>query len=603
MIIGCWVNKMNYKNLLFKIDNICFTVLIIFALICTLKMAEFCLSGGTLNPDISLYSITALKYAGIDYYGIVNPEEIFYTPIISFLTSLLFRMGLVDKAAIIIVSAIFGFLGYIGLYFLLKTRFNSLLSLIGVVIFGSTSVVIFNLSKGMIDIPALSVSIWVLLFAIKSIDDNPKYFLITCPLFFIGFFVKYTMGFVLPVIFVYYLMNRNFIDVVDSIIYDKSLFKKKFMNYISSREFKYILVAIVIGFILAIIISKMLILDYGGSLTFFEQSVNSFNGNKDIIMSNIFNLDKSYYIDNFSDFLFEKQDFGLIFAYLLYVILALGFAVNLLNVIINSKFIESKRKSFKIKHFKKLLIVLLIISAFISFYGFKVLENNMVSNIAFICGVLFLYSLLNKFPCNEKKLSFNLLFLTFFMVNLIFFSLYPHKTFRYALPLLPSFVYAVVWALESIFDFLTNGFKNNETFISKISFDVKYSNLSKIIAIMLVLIFMLSTFSFILPMEFNRSNEIYQEVLYKGFSNDLDDACEYIINTDPDYHSKTFASFFHSSRIIRWNMNVNVTILDSEDSNLNSFDETDYIILYEDLEFDNYHKIKDCRDFHIYYHN
>ncbi len=45
------------------------------------------MSGGKLNPDMALYSITGLKYAGIDYYNIIDPFDVYSTPIISFLTS------------------------------------------------------------------------------------------------------------------------------------------------------------------------------------------------------------------------------------------------------------------------------------------------------------------------------------------------------------------------------------------------------------------------------------------------------------------------------------------------------------------------------------
>lgn len=594
---------MVFNQKILKNDYFYLTIMIIFALICTLKMAEFCLSGGTLNPDISLYSISALKYAGMDYYNITNLDELYHTPIISFLTSLLFRVGLVDKSAIIIVSTVFCFSSYVGFYFLLKRRFNSLLSFIGVIIFGSTSVIIFNLSKGMIDIPALSISIWTIFFAVKAIDDDPKFFLISFPLWVIGFFVKYSTGFTLPVIVVYYLMNKNIVDVFDSILSDRSLFKEKVKGYVFSKEFKYILISCFISLILAIIICKTLILDFGGHLSFFEQSTKTFQGNDKFSQSAIYSLDKSYYLDSFSDFLYEKQNFGVYFANLLYVIFAGGLLINLLNIIINSEFIESKKKSFQTKHLDKILMILDVVLIFVSYYGFKVLENNMVSNISLICVVIISHALLNKYPCNEKKLSFNLLFITYFFVNLVFISLYPHKTLRYALPLLPPFVYAIIWALDSIFYYLSNGFDNNETFVKEINFNIDYSNPAKIISIVLIAIFLLSTFSFILPMEFNRSNNVYQEVLYCGYSNDLDDACDYIINSDPDYHSKTFASFLHSSRIIRWNLNVNVTAIGLHDHNLRHFNETDYLILFEKKRLDNYHKIKHVGDFYIYYRN
>ena len=594
---------MNFIRDLKNYEIACFCVMIIFALVCTMKMAAFSISGGVLNPDTILYSITALKYAGLDYYNITNPNEIFCSPIISFLTSLLFRMDLVDKSAIIIVSSVLCFLGYVGLYFLLKIRFNSLLSLIGVIIFGSTSVVIFNLSKGMIDIPAITIAIWVLYFAIISIDENPKYFLIALPLLIIGIFTKYVIGgFIIPTILLYYCMERNIIDLFDCIISDRELLKKKLMNYLKSREFKYIFIALTISIILAVLICKTLILDYGGTFGFIQQTSSTVNINSKVTLSKIFNPNKSHYFDNFSNILYGKQKFGFVLSNLLYGIISFALIIEIINIFKNFNFVKSQRKPFKTRHLEIFLMIALFIFVGVSFYGFKVMENNLISNISFIFAILIIHGILDKFPLDEKKLTLNLLFLTYFFINLIFFSLFPEKTDRYVLPLIVSFVYLVVWALENIFSFIDNGFDNNETFKNKINKDINYSNLSKIISIVLIAIFIVSTFSFIMPMEFDRSNTVYQEVLYCGFSNDLDDACDYIMQYDSDYHSKSFAAFSHSERTVRWNLNVNVTKLHIDDKELLDFNETDYLILYEDLNFKNYHKIHRCGDFFIYYH-
>lgn len=593
---------MNLKKMSLNNNYLCFTVMIIFSLICTLKMADFCLSGGILNPDISLYSISALKYAGIDYYNVLNPMDLVCTPVISFLTSLIFRLGLVDKSAIIIVTSIFGFFGFVGLYFLLKTRFNSMLSLLGVIIYGSTSVVIFNLSKGLIDIPALTVSIWVIYFVILAINKNPKYFLIVFPLWVIGFFTKYVAGFTLPVICLYYLMNKDFIGLLYDLFYDRNIFKQKLKNYFISSEFKYICFSIVLSIILAIIICKTLILDFGGSLSFFEQSISTFNGNSAPI-TRIYNPDKSFYLDYFTDFLYLNQGYlGLTLANIFYIIFGIGLILNFLNYIKNFNFIQSQKISYKIKNLRAFLVILFLVFSILSFYGFYVLLNNMFSNIFILCAIFTLYLILSGYPIDKYNLRMNLLFLTFFMVNFIFVSIYPQKTFRYALPLLPPFIYAIIWALDSIFNFLTNGFDNEKTFIKNIHVDKSYSRLSNAIAIVLIVVLLFSTFSFMLPMEFNRSNDVYQEVLYCGYATDLEDSCDFIIESDADYHSKTFASFIHSERIIRFNMNVNVTMLDENDPQLSNFNDTDYLILYKDLKLKNYNKIADFEDFHVYYH-
>ena len=586
------------NNIRLKINKeiICWFILILFSLFCTLKMADFCLSGGILNPDVSLYLISGLKYAGMDHFNIANPKDLYYTPIISFLSSLIFRMGFVDKAAIIIITSILCFLSYIGIYLFLKTRFNCLLSLTGVIIYGSTSVVIFNLSKGMIDIPAMSISIWALYFAILAIDKNPKFFLISFPLLVIGFFTKYIAGFILPLILMYYMMNRDFIGNVDNLISDRTLLKSKIRNYLSSDEFKYIVISIIISIILTVIICKTLILDFGGHLSFFQQSVDTFNMQNNNAAS-ILIPDKSYYLDNFHIILFQKQNFALILSNLLYGIVGIAVIIVAIKVILNKKDENQKGNLFKTGHFKMILTALFIALLIGSFIGFKILENNMISNICFLASILILHSIL-KNNMNEKCLSSTLLYFAFFGVYFIFLSLYTIQISRYSLPLVIAFICIVVWSLDTILSSLTHGLNG-----AKCEYKMNYSKLSNVILVILIILFLVTTITFITPMKYERSNDVYQEVLYKGYSNDLVDACSYIKQTDSDYHSKTFAAFPNSSRTIMWYLNVNVTVIQEDDPDLIDYDNSSYLILYENVTMNNYHLMHNCGDFNIYCHN
>ena len=303
-----WDIKMNFKEWnLEKQDKKYLIILFFILLLPTLKMLLYSVYGCISNPDIALYLLSGLKYAGLDYYNVVLSDELINTPIISFLSSLFFRLGYIDKNAIIIVTSVINFLGYFGLFLLLKNRFNSLLSFTGVIIYASLPLIIVNSTRGMIDLSSISISLWALFFAIIAFDKNPKYFLISFPLLVIGFFTKYTVGFTIPIIFLYYFMKRNIVDLFDCLISDKKLFKQRIKNYIKSKEFKYICISLIISVFLVLLISKFLLLDYGCSLTFFERSVNTFNGNDASNLMIDFNIDKSYYFDYFSDIIFESH--------------------------------------------------------------------------------------------------------------------------------------------------------------------------------------------------------------------------------------------------------------------------------------------------------
>lgn len=566
---------------------ICLAVVIIFSFICTAKMALFSMSGCILDPDVALYLLSGLKYAGLDIYNVAYPEDLFYTPVISFLTSLIFRMGYVDKNAIILVTGFLGFMGYIGLYYLLKRRFDSLLSMTGVVIYGSLLLVIFNTAKGMVDIPAVSISIWSLLFAMKAIDEEPKYFLISLPLLAIAFFTKYTAGFTLPLIVLYYFMKRDIVDEFDCVLSNRKTSWQRFKGYLHSKEFKYIILSSIISVILAVAICKALILDYGGSLSFLGQTANTFNGHT--FASGIDYLtDKSYYLDRFTDMMFGSRDISPILACLAYGICALGIIIKIFK---NRSILKSEKRPFKTKHLNRILIASSIIFIAVSLVSFKVMANHMISNICILISLTFIYAILEKTEIDNEILSIDVLFLAYLIINFIFASIYPIKVERYALPFVPPFIYFVILGLEGILE------------------DIDFKGLSnlklnKAIPIVLIVIFMFSTATFLAPIEYERSNDVVYALNYYGYKGDLTDACDFIIKNDSDYHNESFASFNHHARIIRWYLNSNVTAISEHDHNFTDFNnDTTYLIISEDKNLKNYHKIRTFGDFYVYRHN
>ena len=119
--------NLNEWNLTNK-DRIYIIILFVFSLITALKLLEFYMSGGIFNPDTAVYLISAYKYAGMDFNNICDVTELFYTPVLSYLTALLLMLGIDGQFSIYFVSSIFGILGYLGLYLLLRYRFNQILS-------------------------------------------------------------------------------------------------------------------------------------------------------------------------------------------------------------------------------------------------------------------------------------------------------------------------------------------------------------------------------------------------------------------------------------------------------------------------------------------
>ena len=591
-----------------KTDKYHFIILFIFAFLSTLKMTLFCLAGGILNPDISLYLLSALKYAGMDYFNVVNPTDLYFTPVISFLTSLLIRMGLVDHSSIIIVTSIFGFFSYIGLYILLRNRFNPLLSLTGVFIYGSFSLVFFNISKGMIDIPAMSISIWILIFAIMAVDVNPRYYLIALPLLAIGFFVKYTVGFMLPIILLYYVMNKDVVNLLDGFIHDRSYLKQNLVDYIKSREFKYIFASIIITVIIGLLICKTLILDFGGSLSFLSQSANTFNGFHFSANSVNYDPSKSAYLKVIPKILFQQRSEMVELTCILFGILGLGILIKIIDLVKNRaciRYFIDNRKHYKTGYFELLCVAVFVLSTIGMLVFFKK-SNHMYSNICALIAITVAYSLSQKLNLKNRNVLFFLLFLGYFAVSFIFIAIYEIKVFRYCLILIPPFIFFIVWGLESIMDFISNGLDTHEVFKSKLCNDgygITYSKVSKILLVAVVLVFLISTIVFIAPMQMDNQNELYPDVNKHGFVTDLQDACEFIKNNDSNYHNKTFEASNYHARTARWYLNDNVTVLDWHQPKFKDYDNSTYLILESNRSFNNYHIIQTCGDIYIYHHN
>lgn len=575
-----------------KNDKYFLSFLSIFSLILIFLRTKYHMSGGIYYPDKALYLINSLIYGGFDYYNIVDPNEIFFSPIISFLTSILFKFGITDQLAISLVSSFFAFIGFIGLYVLLRNRFNPLFSLTGVIIFGSISEFLFNLSSGLIDIPSISISILIILFTIIATDKNSKYFLIVFPLLVVGFFIRYTVVFTLPVVLLYFLIRRNFLSWCYKSIDDKDLSKKKLFHYFKSEEFKYIFISLILSIIIFLLICKFLILDFGGNLTFIEQSHNSITnknygqGGTDVL------YDKLFYIKNFSEFLFdEMRELNLILSSLLFSILGCGVILKFINYFKNREYFSKKN----IIDDKNIIIsiILLIILMIIGIISFKVFSSHIITNLCILIALMCIHFLMINFNFNENKESLNILFLSYFLIYSVFIAIYPTKVLRYALPLLPPFIYFIILGLEAIMDTVSNMFEEGKIF--KIDCDNHifnqkiYLKFTNIIPIILIIIFLTSTLFYIMPMEI------------QGSPNELVDVTEFIVDNDDNYHQKVFASNSFESRQLRWYLKTNISVFDD----FEEFDDSDvnYIIIKDNHSFENYHEIYHNNYYHVYYNN
>ncbi|WP_054835841.1 glycosyltransferase family 39 protein [Methanobrevibacter arboriphilus] len=222
------INKINknkiykYKIYKHKIDILFILIIAIFtsSLVYLLINANDQL--GIYCSDVFIYLTNSLNLAG---YPLGKTSNLYLSPVICVITSLIFKLGYIDQIAIFTVTGIFFPISSIGTYLLFKLKLNRITSLFGAILFSSFSLNILWTANGTMDIPAIAISIWVIYFTILAVNKNPKYFLLAFPLFVIGFFTRYTVGFILPLMFLYILFEIDIIGKISVLRY------KNFKNF------------------------------------------------------------------------------------------------------------------------------------------------------------------------------------------------------------------------------------------------------------------------------------------------------------------------------------------------------------------------------------
>lgn len=387
------------------------SAILIFSIILNIYYITFNLKLGVYCSDVFVYLLNALYFTGTN---INSTQTIYLSPVICFLTSLLFDVGIKDHTAILIVTAVFAVIGNIGLYILFKTRFSEILSLCGVILYATFAINLTWLSNGSIDIPAVSITIWIVLLTVIAIQNNARYYQALFPLFVIGFFTRYTVVLIIPVLVLYYLYYNGF--------------------KIERSDLKYILRGLAFGLITAAIILIPILSMGNGYFGVESQITGGMLGSKGSATDLAYNTDAGYYLVNFINFISATK---IIFAnrtpvlqspsILSYIVFALLGAGALLFV--------SKRK-LELRDKMVPLAILLI----------SLLSFNHVSSFVTILLVFFALLLLGK----ESESRTGLTMLSWMLVYFIFLSYYNIKVNRYIIPATVPFIYLLLAGTELI---------------------------------------------------------------------------------------------------------------------------------------------------------
>ncbi len=394
-------------------DKYYFLFLLIFSGILVVYYINFNLKVGVSCSDVYVYLLNALYYTGTN---ICSTENIYLSPIICFLTSLLFRAGLVDKLAIFIVTGILAIMGNIGIYLLFKQFYDEKLSLCGAIIYSTTTLSLTWLANGTLDVPAVGMTIWFVLFMIIAINKNPKFYMYAIPVFVIGFFTRYTLILTLPAVLLYYVYIKGF--------------------KIEKNDLKYIITGIIIGIIIASIILTTINIMGNGQFGAASQMANGIAGKQGSDTDPAYNTELGYYLFNLPNFISNSHtvfngnpvlENPTVFSWMTFAILIIG-AILWLK--------DSELKIQK-KHALPLIILLIACATY-----------TRISSVLTTLIVLLGLYLLGK----DSKNKTGYLMIAWILANFTFFSYYSIKVNRYILPIFPALIYFLLKSLSLIQD-------------------------------------------------------------------------------------------------------------------------------------------------------
>lgn len=508
-----------FKNILddlniSKNDFFYLSILTIFSILITYALINFNQVLGIYCSDVFIYLSNSLVFAG--YQSSVL--YLYLSPVICILTAILFKLGFLSEASLYLITGIFCIFANMGIYMLLKNKFSSLLSLCGAFLFGSFSLTLLWWANGTLDVPAVALSIWTIIFTILAVDKDSKYYMLSIPFFVLAVFTRYTALFLLPLILLYYLSKHDFFTNLDLLIRNRQEFSIKLKSYIKSEEFRNILKSCAIAFVLLIIFSAT-ILAYGSNLSFLTQSSTFASGSKGEVIDNAYTTDTFFYLHDFPNFLFSDYvSFDNVIpvlngsspmSFFLIGLFAIGiflFGYKLINV-------KVKGKS---KH-NYLVGILFIALLVISILCFKI--NSIITITIILIDLVMLFAFFKKIGIDREIYSMDVLMLAWLLVYFIFFTFLNIKVNRYIITAFPAFIYFVIYALSEILD-LSNKFE---------LFEFKKQNILKIIPIILIVFCIFSAFTFTSTVHYNEDFNKNKVI------------ADYLTEYDSDYMSKDVA--------------------------------------------------------------
>ena len=166
-----------------------------------------------MSDSVDFFS-NALVFAGQGY----GYSDLLRPPLFSFIASIFVRMGFVSIETIFALDGLIFVFGVIGMFMLLKIRFNDLESFLGGLLYATFPIILVYLCVGFSDLSSVSFSIWALFFLILAVKRDSRFFYLAFPFAMFAFLTRYNSALLIFPIFLFILINKDKINIKNFII-------------------------------------------------------------------------------------------------------------------------------------------------------------------------------------------------------------------------------------------------------------------------------------------------------------------------------------------------------------------------------------------------
>jgi hypothetical protein len=424
--------------------------------------------------------------------------------------------------------------------------------------------------------------IFIILFSVLAVDKNPKYYLIAGPLFVFGLFTRITVIFILPPLVLYLLTKYDVLKSVDLLFYSRKDFVRNLKSFLKGAPFKYFMISAIISAAIFIIVVMYISKSFDTTWQLFDAIRTTSEGwTSKKGADQYYNEDCLYYFRNFEYFLINNyfKLFNVKIFHIFYAIIGIGFVITIINAIKGFK-ITVNNNYFLTRNYEIILKCLILLFLIVFVVGLKI--NYLISLVSIFFVFLIMLSFLNKYSFNRENYSLFILMFSWMIFYLTFISFINVKGVRYFVPVLIPLIYMMLYFLQSLITAIGNVLKNNNS-----------KNLFlNVFTVFFVVLILISAYA---------SLEQYSEN-YDNRYHEIEDVSDFLMNYDSEYYSKNITTD-GNFRYYDWFLQMNNDHIVFYD-NVSVFDSTgsDYLILSEEYNFENYTEIYNKGDIYLYEH-